>query len=122
MKVPGAADADLRLHFITAEYLARMRQRARAWSDAFIALQLDHFKRELPDYPELQELLEGELHARQLNKLRRIIRKTGDQELRQMLTTLGDPDQRELVATELEIRGGARRLADGGAPAAAIAR
>lgn len=116
----AAAEEDLRLFYITAEYLERMRQRARDWSEEFLLLQLEHFRRTIPGYPEVHELLEGELHARRLNQLHRRLRTMKDGDLRAALSAARDDDEREIIATELEIRSGVRRLKDESGQRAAI--
>lgn len=118
MMSPPAAnqEEDLREFYITPEYLARLRERARAWDEPTIQIQLRLFHRTIPGYPEVMHILEGELHTRSLNQLRRSIRRwpvPRIEELRQKLES--DPareDHVEVIQTELEIRGGARRLFD----------
>ena len=66
---------DLREHYITPDYLKRMRERAREWSDDFIREQHGLFRKTVvSNYPEVLDLLAAELHTRNLNRLHRGIR------------------------------------------------
>lgn len=51
-----------------------MEGRAREWDAAFIRRQISAFAAAHPDYPELVETLEGELHRRRLNALMKEVR------------------------------------------------
>ncbi|MCB1165885.1 MAG: hypothetical protein KDK37_13090 [Leptospiraceae bacterium] len=103
---------DLRQYYITPMYLETMRQRAMQWTDEFIELQMQQFRTEHPTYPELQELLEGELHRRRLNQIKRKARSLKTPDLESALKKQTDPDSREVIQTELLIRQGMRRLPD----------
>lgn len=89
-----------------------MRRRARQWTEEFIEQQLQQFRHSIPDYPEVHELLEGEIHRRNLNRLKRRIRKMGTSELRELRQTQTEPDSLEVIDTELLIREGTKRLPD----------
>tara|TARA_B100001778_G_scaffold148814_1_gene122418 strand:+ start:118 stop:471 length:354 start_codon:yes stop_codon:yes gene_type:complete len=103
---------DLRQYYITPTYLEVMRHRARAWSDEFIQAQLQQFRNTIPDYPEVHELLEGEMHRRKLNGLKRRIKKSRTADLQSLKATEKDPDVIEVIETELLIRQGVKRLPD----------
>ncbi len=110
---PASADEDLREFYITPLYLETMGSRVKEWTDEHIKNQIRLFRRTIGDYPEVLELLEGELHKRHLNTLYRHIKKSPNSVLEQLLEKLGDePDYREIIETELEIRGGAKHLHD----------
>lgn len=106
---------DLREQFITPLYLQTMEQRARIWSSEFIQQQLSQFLQTIPDYPEVLEILEGELHRRKLNEIRKKARKLRTAELNQLMKSLTDPDQIEVVETEIQIRRGVVSLPDASA-------
>lgn len=111
--LPAAGSEDLRQYYITPEYLAQMRRRAREWTDDFLQLQMNYFRRTIPDYPEVAEILEGELYARTLNRLHRAARTRSLAEVKAMLQKYGgQADYREILEAELEIRSGAKRLTD----------
>ena len=105
---------DLREYYITPTYLAIMKDRARDWSDEFIREQHRIFRgTAVADYPEVLDLLESELHRRNLNRLRKGIRGKAEKEilaLREKYSS--EADYVEVIDTELEIRGGAHRLVD----------
>jgi hypothetical protein len=104
---------NLREYYITPDYLTQMRLRAREWTDEFIQLQMNYFRRTIPDYPEVAETLEGELYARTLNRLKRAARSRSLAEVKAMLKKYGaEADYREVLEAELEIRSGVRRLTD----------
>ncbi|MCB1169352.1 MAG: hypothetical protein KDK25_03410 [Leptospiraceae bacterium] len=103
---------DLRQYYITPTYLEVMRNRARYWSEDFIQAQLSQFRHTIPDYPEVLELLEGEIHRRRLNTLKARIRRLKNPELEAMKEQQSDPDAREVIETEILIRQGTRRLPD----------
>ena len=109
----GPAGEGLREHYITPLYLDEMTARLPDWSTEHIVSQAKIFRRTLGDYPEVLELLEGELHRRNLNKLRAHIRKSSTPELDTLLEKYGrEPDYHEMITTEIEIRGGATHLHD----------
>ena len=104
---------DLRQEYITPFYLETMQGRVRDWPEDQIRRQLALFRRTLPGYPEVLELLDGELHRRNLNRLYRHARRAAVEELRGMLKKYGaEPDFREVLETELELRSGATHLLD----------
>ncbi len=104
---------DLRAEYITPFYLEVMQTRVREWPEPYIKHQLALFRRTIPDYPEVHELLDGELHRRNLNRLYRHIRRAPQEELRRLLEKYGaEPDFREVIETELELRSGASHLTD----------
>ncbi|MEQ8350454.1 MAG: hypothetical protein RH862_03165 [Leptospiraceae bacterium] len=103
---------DLRQYYITPTYLEVMRKRARHWSDEFVLAQLQEFKSSIPDYPEVHELLEGEMHARKLNRAKKEIKRKKSDELKTLRKSQKDPDIQEIIDTELLIRDGVRRLPD----------
>ena len=104
---------DLRQEYITPFYLETMQGRVRDWAEEQIRKQLILFKRTLPGYPEVLELLEGELHRRNLNRLYRHARGCSPEDLRALIKKYGsEPDFREVLETELELRSGATHLAD----------
>ena len=109
-------EEDLREFFITPEYLQRLRERARDWDEPTIQIQLRLFHRTIPGYPEVMFILEGELHTRSLNQLRRTIRRWPAERIEELRRKLEAEPQREdhveVIQTELEIRGGAQRLFD----------
>jgi len=106
-------EEELREFYITPLYLETMRTRASRWSPEHIKSQLQLFRRTIPDYPEVLELLEGELHKRNLNDLRRHARKSLNEQLPALLQKYGaEPDYREVIETEMEIRKGVKRLYD----------
>jgi len=89
-----------------------MASRARQWSERFIADQIEQFRRTIPDYPEVVELLEGELHRRRLNDLRKQLRSLNSEELYGRLQVMQrdfaakaiTQDELEVVETEWRIR------------------
>ncbi|RMG58770.1 MAG: hypothetical protein D6722_23195, partial [Bacteroidetes bacterium] len=100
-------------YYITPEYLSRMKARARHWSTEFLKTQARLFRKTLPDYPELTDLIEAELHRRNLNLLLRSIRKKPDASLPALLQKYRNvPDYAEVIRTEMEIRSGKARLSD----------
>ena len=106
-------EEDLREFYVTPLYLQTMAGRARLWSREHIQYQLQLFRRTMPNYPEVLEILEGELHRRNLNKLRSFARGGSAGQLRSLLRKYGqEPDYREVIETEMEIRKGVRRLHD----------
>lgn len=106
-------DEDLREFYITPLYLQTMRDRVRDWDDEFIQHQYRLFHKTIRDYPEVLELLEGELHRRHLNRLRKSIRGRPEAELRELMKrNAREPDYVEVIQTELEIRQGFARLTD----------
>jgi len=103
---------DLRQYYITPTYLEVMRSRARDWSDDFIQAQLKQFRNSIPDYPEVHELLEGEMHRRRLNRIKARIKKANTSDLQSLKDGQRDPDVLEVIETELLIRQGVKRLPD----------
>lgn len=105
---------DLRLYYITQDFLRRMSDRARDWDEAFISEQARAFARAHPDYPELVEILEGELHRRRLNALKNEIRSLPRAALEQRLKEVralfraGEitRDELEVIETVWRIRTG----------------
>ncbi|MCB1325953.1 MAG: hypothetical protein H7A21_02140 [Spirochaetales bacterium] len=110
---PHESGEDLRVFYITPHYLAQMRARAREWSPDFIKYQIECFRFTIKDYPEVLEILEGELHRRELNAIQRSVRRMSVAEIKKQLQQFSDrPDHAEVLRTELEIRSGASRLRD----------
>jgi hypothetical protein len=103
---------NLREFYITPEYLKLMESRARHWSERFIQDQIEQFRRTIPDYPEVVELLENELHRRRLNALRMQLRSLKKEELRERLKAMQrqyeagaiTQDELEVAETEWRIR------------------
>lgn len=91
-----------------------MASRARHWSERFIIEQIEQFRRTIPDYPEVVDLLEGELHRRRLNALRKELRSLDKDELQRRLRLMQrdykakaiTQDELEVVETEWRIRNG----------------
>ena len=106
------SEIDLREYYITPLYLETMAIRARSWSVDFIQLQLKQFLATIPDYPEVMEILEGEIHRRKLNEIKKKARTLPEDRLIAFQKSLNDPDEKEVVETEIQIRGGARELPD----------
>ena len=110
---PKQEKEDLREFYITPLYLNTMRQRAKSWSEDFINRQLLYFQKTIPDYPEVHEILQTELHTRKLNQLHKAVRKMKKNELTQLMQKYkSEPDHCEVIQTELEIRSGADFLVD----------
>ena len=109
---------NLRDFYITPLYLETMRYRSRYWTKEFIKTQLFYFKQTIPDYPEVHEILENELHTRDLNHLRKNTRRLSNADIEKLLKQSKhkkyehNPDYREVIQTEIEIRSGAKRLKD----------
>ncbi|MBI3395693.1 MAG: hypothetical protein HY042_07660 [Spirochaetia bacterium] len=102
---PEAVKENLREHYITPAYLELMGKRARDWTEEFIRDQIQEFKRTIPEYPEVCEVLEGELYARSLNDLHQRVRRASADELSRFLSSPAlDPDKAEIARTELELR------------------
>lgn len=76
---------DLRLHFITQDFLRRLEGRARDWDADFIARQIRAFAEAHPQYPELVATLEGELHRRRLNHVMNEVRGLSTPQLEERL-------------------------------------
>lgn len=106
---------DLREYYITPVYLQTMEQRAKFWSADFIRIQLQQFLETIPDYPEVLEILEGELHRRKLNEIKKKARRLTSKELKDWIRKLEDPDHIEVAETELQIRQGVSSLPDASA-------
>ncbi|MCR9142254.1 MAG: hypothetical protein NXI24_08375 [bacterium] len=111
---PPTEPEDLREFYITPTYLAVMKDRARDWSDEFIREQYRIFRGTVvAEYPEVLDLLESELHRRNLNRLRKGIRRKSREDVLALREKYAaEADYVEVIDTELEIRGGARRLHD----------
>ncbi|MEQ9363201.1 MAG: hypothetical protein RIF32_03105 [Leptospirales bacterium] len=111
---PQAEPQDLREYYITPTYLAVLKDRARDWTDEFIREQHRLFRGTVvADYPEVLDLLESELHRRDLNRLRKGIRGKAETDILSLREKYAaEADYVEVIDTELEIRGGARRLKD----------
>ena len=110
---PVSSELDLRAQYITPLFIQSMRDRLPDWSEDHLKRQIRLFHRTIPDYPEVLEILEGELHKRNLNTLLRHIRRDSSADLQKLLERYGhEPDFREVIETEIEIRGGALRLYD----------
>ena len=109
-------DEDLREFYITPEYLDRLKGRAREWDERTLQTQLRLFHRTIPDYPEVMQIIGGELHRRSLNQLRRSIRRLDVPRIEELLHKFereaDREDHVEVIETELAIRGGAKRLFD----------
>lgn len=102
---------DLREFYITPDYLSVMTRRIKSWNKESILGQLHLFRKTIPDYPEVMDILEAELHKRDLNKLVRYIKKKPVSELQSLLKKYKNtPDFKEVIDTELEIRSGVPRL------------
>ena len=102
---------DLRQYYITPAYLSVLSERVRNWADDLIAHQLLLFKKTIPDYPEVLEILEGELYRRELNSLKKRIKKLTSKELKSLNRKFSDhADSFEIVQTELFIREGKKIL------------
>lgn len=111
---PQREPEDLREYYITPTYLAILKERARDWTDEFIREQHGLFRGTVvANYPEVLDLLESELHRRNLNRLQKGIRRKSEADLRALRERYAaEPDYVEVIDTELEIRGGASRLVD----------
>ncbi len=104
---------DLREFYITPLYLETLSLRSRQWDHRLIQEQIRLFRENHPDYPELVQILEEELHRRRLNLLHSNLRKAEEGELGRYLAKYGsEPDFREMIQVELEIRRGVRQLHD----------
>jgi len=104
-------DPDLRESFITEQYLELMKQRSRQWSVAEIHEQLKYFKYTIPDYPEVLEILEGEIFARELNQVVQSVKKLPLDRLHQLARKYKDQEEiLEIIEASIAIRQGARRL------------
>ncbi|MBW7857335.1 MAG: hypothetical protein H3C43_03310 [Leptonema sp. (in: Bacteria)] len=101
---------DLREFYITPTFLKVMANRAKSWSSKFIQDQIDQFQVTIPDYPEVVELLEAELHRRSLNQLKQKLKNQTIQQLKQTVINLqkqyndGQVSQDELEVAETEWR------------------
>lgn len=104
---------DLREFYITPFFIETMAARARQWNDDHLRRQLGLFRRTIADYPEVLETLEGELHRRNLNKLYRHARRLPPEQLKALLAKYsGEPDFKEVIETEIELRKGVTHLHD----------
>ena len=96
---------DLREFYITPQYLKIMGLRVKKWSDQLIKDQLHLFSKTIPDYPEVLELLEGELYRRELEVLRKKIKLMSTEQIIQLSGRYEkDSDFRELIQVELDLR------------------
>lgn len=96
---------DLREFYITPQYLKIMDLRSKNWSDQFIKDQIAMFSKTIPDYPEVLELLEGELYRRELEELRKKIKLLSKEEIIRLSGQFEkDSDFRELIQVELDLR------------------
>lgn len=96
---------DLREHYITPLYLSTMAVRARDWTEEFIKEQIAEFKRTIPEYPEVFEVLEAELYSRRLNVVHAEVRRAPSAALPALLAKhKGDADIAEIISTEIELR------------------
>lgn len=84
MSIPFSME-DLRLHFITQDFLRRLEGRARDWDADFIARQIRAFADAHPQYPELVATLEGELDRRRLTHVMNEVRALSAPQLEQRL-------------------------------------
>ncbi|MBE7438674.1 MAG: hypothetical protein HS115_09500 [Spirochaetales bacterium] len=106
-------DPDLRNSTITPEYLDLMRQRSRQWTVAGLREQLKYFKYTIPDYPEVLEILEGELFARELNSVVQSVKKLPVDRLRLLAEKYRDQEEiLEIIQARIAICQGARHLAE----------
>lgn len=103
---------DLREFYITPSYLQTMKIRAQEWTGSFIQEQIKLFDKTIHEYPEVKELLEGELHRRLLNDVRRKARKYTLTDLEKYKRQFKDPDTIEVIETEIEIKKGMKKLTD----------
>ena len=103
---------DLREFYITPLYLERLEQRARIWSEEFIEEQSRLFMQSHPDYPELVEILNGELKRRHINRMIESIKQSSKEQLHELERTTLDPELLEVIRASIEIRAGAARVFD----------
>ena len=102
---------DLREYYITPLYLEVLKRRIASWNPELVKEQLRLFQENLSDYPELLEVLEGELYRRELNEIRIRARRSPTKDLKKIMSQYGkDADKKEIVMTELLIREGQKRL------------
>jgi len=107
------AKEDLRKYYITPHFLSTLHGRARRWSEQFIKKQIAYFKETIPDYPEVNEILENELHRRILNTTKTLVRKSSPAELEKLKEKHENaPDLKQIIEVELEIRSGTSHLND----------
>lgn len=105
------SEEDLREFYITPAYLSLLADRIKGWTEDLISQQIVLFKKTIPDYPEVTEILEGELYRRELNVLKTKIRKMNSAELKTLHKKFSTrTDSAEIVKTELLIRQGQRIL------------
>lgn len=96
---------DLREFYITPVYLTTMEKRSKNWSDQFISEQITLFKHSIAEYPEVIELLEGELYRRELEAFRKKIKLHNTEELKRLKTTVdAESDFAELIHVEMDFR------------------
>ena len=107
---------NLREFYITPLYLETMRRRARTWSESFLEIQVLSFQKTIPEYPEVQTLLETELHTRRLNRLHSEIHGAPADRLKELLVQFKEEaDYCEIIQTELEILNGVKKLKENNA-------
>ncbi len=106
-------DENLREFYITPQWLTLLAERSREWDDALLKEQLSYFKKTLPDYPELHQVFEEELHIRLLNRVNKKARSMNTKAIQNEIQKR-DPDDDivEVLRTELEIRSGKERLSE----------
>ncbi|MCB1309917.1 MAG: hypothetical protein KDK30_17135 [Leptospiraceae bacterium] len=124
MNLPRQAPEELREFYITPVYLQILRDRVSEWTAEFIQNQLQLFRGTIPDYPEVLEILEGELYRRQLNQFHRQARRLTREQLLAVQKKYAHEqyaDFREIARTELEIRAGVNRLKDDSGTHATVA-
>jgi len=101
----GGEKEDLREFYITPFYLETMRNRARQWSSAFIQEQMELFHKTISDYPEVHEVLEGELYRRELETLRKETRRLSINELKKISGKYpSESDHAEIIRVEIKLR------------------
>lgn len=104
---------DLRVYYLTPEFITRMANRAQRWSEDFIQNQISEFRKTIPDYPEVVEILESVLHARRLNDFHKKIKKMGPEALVSLLKAGNlENDFLEILRAQIEISKGNSRLED----------
>lgn len=104
-------EEDLREYYITPEFLERMTSRAKEWDPVMIHEQIEIFRKTLPEYPELVNLLSDELYRRDLMTFYRKVRQASTKRLRDALQKLAPgSDKREMISIEISLRNGERRL------------
>lgn len=104
---------DLREYYITPMFLENLKNRARKWTEEFIEEQMRWFEKTIPDYPEVNQILESELHRRDLNRLHKSLREKSTEEIESILRQVEEgSDSEEVLKTELQLRNGVKRLSE----------